>query len=99
LSGFVIDASAAIKWVVAEPQSELALPLLDRPLAAPDLLCPEFANILWKKVRRGELTSAEMETAAQALRSADIVLHPTPRLRLLLPRARATADDALRDGG
>ena len=52
MSGFVVDASVAIKWVVEEPGAELAALLLDHPLAAPDLLGPECANVLWKKVMR-----------------------------------------------
>ena len=52
----VVDASVAIKWVVEEEGSEAAAGLLDgSTLAAPDFLIPECANILWKKVRRGEL--------------------------------------------
>jgi hypothetical protein len=35
---FIIDASVAVKWVVTETGSELAEPLLDRDLLAPDLL-------------------------------------------------------------
>jgi len=73
----VIDASVAVKWVVTEPGSELAEPLLDRTLVAPDLLFAECANILWKKVRRGELTIEEAAVAAQTLEQADITVVST----------------------
>ena len=73
----VIDASVAVKWVVSEPGSELAEPLLDRALVAPDLLFAECANILWKKVRRGELTTEEAAVAAQTLEQADITVVST----------------------
>jgi predicted nucleic acid-binding protein len=63
----VIDASVAVKWVVPEPGSERAELLLDRGLVAPDLLFAECANILWEKVRRGELTTEEANVAAQTL--------------------------------
>lgn len=77
MSGFVVDASVAIKWLVDEPGAELATLLLGYPLAAPDLLGPECANVLWKKVMRGELSAPEAETMAAALETADIALHPT----------------------
>ena len=63
----ILDASVAIKIVVAEPDSDLADRVLDYPLAAPDLLLPECGNILWKKVRMGEVPAAEAEGAALAL--------------------------------
>jgi predicted nucleic acid-binding protein len=72
----IIDASVAVKWVVGEPGSELAELLLDRRLVAPDLLCVECANILWKKVRRSELAADEAVAAAQLLESAEIELLP-----------------------
>ena len=85
---FVIDASIAIKWVVAEPGAETALLLRQERLFAPDLLIPECANILWKKVRRGELTGAEATVAARLLSMADIELEP---MRALLEPATRLA--------
>lgn len=70
----VIDASVAVKWVVPEPGSEQAELLLDRGLIAPDLLFAECANILWEKVRRGELTTEEADVAAQTLEQGEITL-------------------------
>ena len=53
----VIDASVAIKWLVHEDDSWMAVQLRDagQALYAPYLLASEIANILWKKVRRGEV--------------------------------------------
>lgn len=50
---FVIDASVAIKWYVAEDLSREACSLehFDNLLAAPSLLAVELANIAWKKAR------------------------------------------------
>ena len=73
----VIDASVAVKWVVHEPGSDRAELLLDHGLLAPDLLFAECANILWKKVRRGELTKGEADVAAKTLEQADIILVST----------------------
>jgi predicted nucleic acid-binding protein len=52
----VVDASVAVKWVVEETGSDLARSLSGASLEAPDLLLVECANILWKKVRIGDLT-------------------------------------------
>jgi predicted nucleic acid-binding protein len=73
----VIDASIAIKWVVAEPDSDSALALLKERLSAPDLLIPECTNVLWKKVRRGELRPAEAIISARLIERSDIELHST----------------------
>lgn len=62
----VIDSSTALKWLVSEPDSEAALLLRDRyRFIAPELLAAECANAVWKRVRRGEMTS---ETAQFAVR-------------------------------
>ena len=52
-----VDASVVLKWFVTEPLSEQARQLLDGQLDlhAPDILLAEFANTIWKKVRRGEI--------------------------------------------
>jgi predicted nucleic acid-binding protein len=73
----VIDASVAVKWVVPEPDSDRAEVLLDHRMVAPDLLLAECANVLWKKVRRGELTEREADIAAQTLEQADLTLVST----------------------
>ena len=77
----MVDASVAIKWFVAEPDSSDAAALLRHPLSAPDLRAAECANILWKKVARAELTLNEAEVVALALEKAAVALHPT-RARL-----------------
>jgi predicted nucleic acid-binding protein len=70
----VIDASVAVKWVIEEEGTKEALALRGRALAAPDLLIAECANILWKKVRRNELSEGEAAFAAGLLARADIEL-------------------------
>ena len=76
MTTWVIDASVAIKWVIDEPGTEQALLLRRDRLVAPDLLVPECANILWKKVRRGELSEAEAMLAARLLQRAEVELEP-----------------------
>ena len=85
---FVVDASVAIKWVVEEPGTAAALLLRRERLFAPDLLIPECANILWKKVRRGEFSGQEAVLAARLLARADIQLEP---MRSLLEPAATLA--------
>lgn len=72
----VIDASVAVKWVVPEAGSERAEALLDHNLMAPDLLFVECANVLWKKLHRGELTRDEAEIAARTLEQVDLSIVP-----------------------
>jgi predicted nucleic acid-binding protein len=60
---YVVDSSVAIKWYVPEIHKAAA----DRVLAsgaalhAPDFLDVEMAAILWKKLRRGELTRLDAD--------------------------------------
>ena len=56
-----VDASMVIKWFVAEPMSEESRRLLTPRihLQAPEFLLVEFANTIWKKERRGELSDAQ----------------------------------------
>ena len=88
MTRLVIDASVAIKWVIDEPDTKEALLLLRHRLYAPDLLAAECANILWKKVRRGELSPDEAGLAARLLERADIELAP---MRALLETATRLA--------
>ncbi|MEI7607092.1 MAG: type II toxin-antitoxin system VapC family toxin [Rhodospirillaceae bacterium] len=77
MTPLIIDASIAVKWVVDEAGTAEALALKrTQRLAAPDLLVAECANILWKKVRRGELSPEEASLAARLLQRIDIDLRP-----------------------
>jgi predicted nucleic acid-binding protein len=64
----VIDASVVLKWYFPEPGStEAERMLLDaaegtRELLAPELIVAEFANVLWKKVRRRECDADQAHT-------------------------------------
>jgi len=57
----VVDASVAIKWLIEEQDSEAAEALLisagedNVKLVAPAILLPEVANVLWKRMRRGDM--------------------------------------------
>lgn len=93
--GYVVDASVVIKWVAPEPFSETAMMLRGVPLQAPDLLLTECANILWKKERRGELTTAQADKAVDLLQHADIGLHSSrPLLAKITELARTLGHPA-----
>lgn len=78
MSALVVDASIAVKWVIEEEGTPQALALRRRArLIAPELLVAECANILWKKVRRDELSKEEAILAARLLQAAGIELLPT----------------------
>lgn len=78
---FVVDASVVIKWVIEEDGTREALAVRARGrLLAPDLLVAECANILWKKVRRAELSVNEAQFAARLLQASDIEFLPTHAL-------------------
>jgi predicted nucleic acid-binding protein len=77
----VIDAGIAIKWVIEEDDTSLALAVRRRSrLIAPELLVAECANILWKKVQRREIPKEYASLAAKLLQSADIAFLPTRHL-------------------
>jgi predicted nucleic acid-binding protein len=85
----VIDASIAVKWVVEEPGTETALGLRSRfRFLAPELLIAECANILWKKVHRGELLPDEATMAGRLLERSGIGFVP---MRGLLEQAAELA--------
>ena len=87
----IVDASVALKWVIEEPGADAALALVaDETLAAPDLLFIECANVLWVKVRRGQLSMADAKAALAAIEATPIRTIPT---RLHVTAAQAIAFD------
>lgn len=65
----VVDASVAAKWLIAEPDSEIAAMLLDGSfdLQAPRLLASEIGNLLWRKAVNGSIDDHEATRLAAAL--------------------------------
>ena len=53
----VVDASVAVKWLIAEEDSDAAHRLVASgdDLHAPRLMASEIANALWRKSRLGEI--------------------------------------------
>jgi predicted nucleic acid-binding protein len=89
----VVDTSVAVKWYLPEPGGEYAVALREAgsDLVAPDLLVGEFGNVLWKKVRRGELDGAEAREIGDAfVQACPVSLRPS------LPYSALALDLALR---
>lgn len=76
----VIDTSVVVKWFVEEGDTAaaLALPVHYR-LLAPELLIPEFANVLATKQRLGDLDEERIRICALALSQSAI------DFRLMMP--------------
>jgi predicted nucleic acid-binding protein len=79
----VVDASAALKWVLPERDSNLAQALVeaDETLLMPDFWLNEACNICWLQVRMGKWTSEEAREGLALLR-AQVPLTPTGDLDL-----------------
>lgn len=65
----VVDASVAVKWLVAEEHSETAGHLLmgGHELFAPRLMASEVGNALWRKARAGEIEPSVAGALAAAI--------------------------------
>jgi predicted nucleic acid-binding protein len=57
----VVDASVAVKWFVEEGGRAGALAVLrcKAKIVVPDLFFSEFANVLWEKHRKSEVSAEQ----------------------------------------
>lgn len=82
----VVDASVLVKAYIPETGSDQAWGLLERleagevELLAPDLIYPECGNILWKKVRRGEIEAADAREIADAMSELPLQIESARKL-------------------
>ncbi len=74
----VVDASVSVKWYVPENFGNEADKVLNDggELHAPQLILPELSNIIWKKIRRGELDAPTGRNIVTAFGKTRIKLHP-----------------------
>ena len=74
MTGYVVDASVAVKWLVAEHLSEESATLLDSDvtLLAPDLLFAEATSALAAKHRHGEMDPEQLADADRVVHVAEI---------------------------
>ena len=93
MRGYVVDASVAVKWLVAEHLSEEAATLLDSDfnLLAPDLLFVEAASALSAKHRKGEIDQDELAHLVDLLRTAPVAT-PLSMRQLAASTARLAVD-------
>ncbi|MDE0704205.1 MAG: type II toxin-antitoxin system VapC family toxin [Rhodospirillaceae bacterium] len=85
---FVVDASVAVKWLVAEDDADVAEALATggHDLHAPRLMASEVANALWRKARAGEIER----------RAAGILLANLPDIPLHWSADEFVSADAVR---
>lgn len=93
----VIDSSVVVKWFVKEQDAAASLDLRFHPLAAPDLLLVECANVFWKKVRRDEYAADDAAMAIRALERAHISLSPAYGLAVRAFEIGRTLDHGVYD--
>ena len=93
MTGYVVDASVVVKWLVNEDHSEMAADLLDAgsTLIAPALVFAEASNALWAMQRRGDISASDLADAVDTLQAVPVSL-PVPMPRLTPAAARLAVD-------
>ena len=93
MTGYVVDASVVVKWLVTEEWSGESSRLLDAGLTliAPELVFAEASNALWAMHRRGDLSRDDLSDAADLLKSAPLSV-PVSMRRLTAGAVRLAAD-------
>lgn len=83
----MIDASVACKWYLDEDESDRAQAILDGDelLVAPALLLAEVGNVLWQRLRKGQIQP----------RQADEIVTHLPDVFLVLAETRDLLADAV----
>jgi len=99
MTTLVVDASVAAKWFLPEPDAAAALRLLDgrRRLAAPDLICSEIGNIVWKLHGRDLLSVDEASDMIEHFLSMPLDIHDStsllaPALEIAMATERTVYD-------
>ena len=93
MTGWVVDASIVVKWLVTEEWSEESSRLLDRgaTLIAPALVFAEASNALWAIHRRGDISRDELAEATDVLKAAPVAV-PVSMRRLAASAVRLAVD-------
>lgn len=99
MSGYVVDASVAIKWFIPEIHSEASLQTrrLRSRLHVPAFMMLELGNVLAKKIRRKELARHEGDVILKEMKQLPLQRHADERLfpaayRLALDTRRSLYD-------
>ena len=93
MTGYVVDASVVVKWLVAEEWSDESSRLLEAgvTLIAPELVFAEASNALWAMQRRGDLDRDDLADAVDLLKSAPVSV-PVSMRRLAAGAVRLAVD-------
>ncbi len=87
-ASIVLDTSVVIKWFFKEPYEKKALLLRDAfregacSLLAPDLIYPEFANTVWKRVNFYNLSPEEGVQIVRTFQRVPLEIIPTTQLNI-----------------
>ncbi len=78
----VVDASVAAKWLIEEPGSDASLQLRasEYELVCPDLLFLEVGNVIWRKVRAGEIEEVDGRVMIAAILDAPMQIESAAAL-------------------
>ena len=74
----IVDSSIAVKWLLHESDSDIANELLAQwrnksvTILAPALLLYEVSNVLYQRVRRGDITSEQARLEIVGLLSSEV---------------------------
>lgn len=79
MTKYVVDANVAIKWILPEIYSNLALRLRNPnyQLLVPDFFFPEITNIFWKRVKKGEMTLQEARRDLRVMQGIPLQISPS----------------------
>ncbi|MDE0176164.1 MAG: type II toxin-antitoxin system VapC family toxin [Defluviicoccus sp.] len=93
MTGYVVDASVVVKWLVREAYSEEAAALLDSgsTFVAPALVFAEAASALWVMRRRGDIAADDMADAVETLRAMPVAV-PVAMPQLTAAASRLAVD-------
>ena len=95
MSDTVVDSSVVAKWVLPEPDSLQAQRLITdvadagQRLLVLDLVFPEVANAIWKRLRQRQITLSEAESSLKDLGTSPV--HIVPAMRILEPALKIAA--------
>jgi predicted nucleic acid-binding protein len=99
MSSIVVDTSVAIKWFVAEPLRKQAIDLgrSGAKLIAPDLVILEVGNVVWTKVRMGQMLQAQAEFVAGVIPKYFAALVPSADISVMAFQIASDLDHPVYD--
>ena len=94
-----VDASVAVKWLVAEAGSDAArrLAASGEDMHAPRLMASEVANALWRKARLGEIDHGPARALTAAIPEMPVLWNADETLSVDALRFALTLDRAVYD--